>query len=532
MQKIVLTFEAKSIQTYLLDSSKLKDMIGASEQIENLCADHGLLDKILKTLGLKPVFSRRAGGAFTVFFNHADEADRFYALWSYCVQQQVPGLVFVLHQQAYAQDKDIKTALNEQQRALEHVRSQLYSQLPVPGPLVARAKRTGGAAVAYQHGEKQDAPTLCKRKFESRALLDKVDPNKQFEWPDTFDRDDEEDGKQETVLFPVLRDNSYIGVIHADGNGLGKIVKKLIENTVPEKLQTTLLAFSDAVRDATLTATHTAICEVATKHAVNSGTVMPARPLVVGGDDWSFIVRGDLAVDFTAAYLEAFATETRTAFAQLKKEYPDIELPDYLTACAGIAFVKPKQPFHQAYALAESLCKYAKKRAKADDDKTQTPSALAFHRITTSQIDDFEMILERELTTAQNIVLSMQPYFINLPAAIAEAPRLSDLINLANSLKNPRLSRGATRELLDLLHMDLSQAQQRFERWQENLQLDEAGKKLKQEIMDDLYQLTGESRHLDLLDLLKKIPKTNLHESPLGDALTLNSIRRGSEHDD
>lgn len=145
MSKTLIHFEAKSIQKYILDSSKLKDMIGASEQIENLCAEGGLLDEVLATLALQPEYSRRVGGAFTLFFDNPQDAERFYALWSFCVQQQLPGLVFVLHQQADVQETALKIELTEElPRRLEQVRNRLFPQFPVPGPLVARARRGSG----------------------------------------------------------------------------------------------------------------------------------------------------------------------------------------------------------------------------------------------------------------------------------------------------------------------------------------------------------------------------------------------------
>lgn len=534
MSKTIISFEAKSIQNYLLDSSKLKDMIGASEQIENLCTQNGLLDEVLNALNLKPAFSRRAGGAFTAFFDNSEEGEHFYAVWSYCVQQQMPGLMFVQDKQNYEKDDEIKDTLEKQQRQLEQARNRLFVDYPVPGPLVMRSQRTGGAGSRTEEdGERNeilDKPTQCKREFEPQVLLHKIDAEEQFIWPDHFNEDEAPDPEKQ---FPTLSDNPYIAIIHADGNGLGNIVKTVIAGLKPEKLQATLNAFSKAIDDATCQATRSAINQSKLhKYLTNNYGTMPARPLIIGGDDLTFVVRGDLAIDFTVKYLENFESETKSVFTGLKKQYPEIKslLPSHLTACAGIVFIRPKQPFHQAYSLVESLCKHAKNQAKDRKKKGNlnfVPSALAFHRVTTSLIDQYDTILERELTTEQNTVVSMQPYYLD-----AE-PEISKLQNLADYFQDSRISRGAMRELLDLLHDDLNSAQQRFERWQTLLHQD--APELKDDIMHTLFSLTGgeEVSHPKLPGLLSQPNKQNenLSDSPLGDALALNSIRRGSDHD-
>lgn len=71
--------------------------------------------------------------------------------------------------------------------------------------------------------------TRCKREFGLRALQQKVDPNNQFCWP-TYFADEGESSSQGDKVFPLLPDNQYIGIIHADGNGLGAIVKNAMQN--------------------------------------------------------------------------------------------------------------------------------------------------------------------------------------------------------------------------------------------------------------------------------------------------------------
>jgi len=532
------TFEAKSIQNYILDSSKLKDMIGASEQIEYLCTEGGLLDNVLKALNLEGQFFRRAGGAFTVQFEQEAEAKRFQSLWSYCVRQQLPGLSFIQNIQSYVNDNEIKGAIKQLNRNNEQRRNQLAADFPVAGPLVARYRRTGGPAVNRQKEETLDAVTYSKRRaFKSLHLLQKkVDPENLYHWPTDFTED--QAYLPEEKIFPLLPDNPYIGIIHADGNSLGSIVKNTMQEIPAESYQSAALNFSKALEEATLNATHLAIRQTLAKHATH-GTemIMPARPLVVGGDDLSFIVRGDLALAFTETFLEAFEQETEQAFEHLRKEYAEMSLPSHLTACAGIAFIKSRQPLYQAYTLADSLCRHAKKIAREHKKNNIMPSALAFHRVTTSLLDDYETILKRELTiektTNENVVLSMQPYCVG---KVNEelTPRFSELKLLADSLKDQAISQGTVRELLNLLYLDhWDLAKQRFERWRAHL----ADNEIKQNIMNSLEAITGKE-HPALPHLLKKVKVPDkqqkvsfIHYSPLGDALAFNSVRKGSRYE-
>ncbi|MGH8497710.1 MAG: hypothetical protein ACRERV_02720 [Methylococcales bacterium] len=251
----VYSFEAKAIQSYILDGSKLRDMVGASEQIENLCADNGLLDKVLEALEKQdtnfkqPGFSRRAGGAFTAFFDNMSDAENFQALWTYCVQQTLPGLDFV---QGMAGDSDEKAAVKAVHEAKDADRNRFYARLPVPGPMVARYPRTGGASVQFSapkkkapkrtNGEALDEATVAKRYFRGKFLEGKINGfTSDFakpKWPTFFpgiDTPEDEDEVQDNQ-FPLSADNRYIGVIHADANGLpclpGRTVKGLLRDAV------------------------------------------------------------------------------------------------------------------------------------------------------------------------------------------------------------------------------------------------------------------------------------------------------------
>jgi hypothetical protein len=311
------------------------------------------------------------------------------------------------------------------------------------------------------------------------ALENKLKLEAQYNWPKTLEP---EDNQQDDQHFPLLGENRYIGIIHADGNGLGELlmqVRKDIKN-YPQHYTNVFKKLSETIEEATVAAAKQATNEELVPHAEERKglKIMPARPLVLGGDDLTIIVRGDLAIPFTAKFLEAFEEETEKLFTSFKNAYKkehkiNLNIPKGLTACAGITFIKVSQPFYMAYELAESLCKTAKTRSKAENAKNpdgRVPSSLAYHRITTSVIDDYKSICKNELTTSENWLLTMQPYAVGKIQPACHFPKLDDLDKLQKLFIEEKISHGAMRELLSLLHLSRNRAERAYKRWRENMQ--------------------------------------------------------------
>lgn len=88
-----LLFEAKSIQRRLTHSGRLRDVSGASEQVDSYTT--GLVEAAPRSLGLKEGrdlrFSRRRGGVFYALSDDADVPARPAALWTLLVQQYASG---------------------------------------------------------------------------------------------------------------------------------------------------------------------------------------------------------------------------------------------------------------------------------------------------------------------------------------------------------------------------------------------------------------------------------------------------------
>ena len=215
-------------------------------------------------------------------------------------------------------------------------------------------------------------------------------------------------------------------MIHADLSGLGQAFRA-ISRAVADR-QSLFKAAADIetlVRAAVRAASRQWLLPAAEPHQSGSISVIPARPIVLGGDDITVIMRADVALPFTKtllAEIERLSADSVAACA-----IPGLN--NRLSACAGIALVKVGQPFLMASALAESLCGFAKRAAK--QGPAPYPSFLAFHNAQSTLRESYDDLRLREMTTKVGM-LTANPYLLGL--ADAEATKLEDLVKLVRVL--------------------------------------------------------------------------------------------------
>jgi len=467
-------FEVHSIQSYILSSGKLKDMVGASELLESLLQkplDHALSVLDYKE-GLKGDgdydFSRRGSSAFSLLFTDKEKAIALRDLWGLIIEGIAPGLSFG---QSISDGAETPNAAYKQ--AAETLRTlRLYRtpELPVAGPLVRRSPRTGKPSVRLD--KKQESPewidlaTQKKRQFSSAPELEKkFDPDKQSgcRFPSNTDTE-----------FPVDT-TRYVGILHADANALGNITSQLadeLSSLTGADFTKTFKTFSEKINLATTEAAQLALAPIInnTKQTkITDNPFLPFRPLVLGGDDLTVII-GEFAFDFARDFLEFFEQKTKEHLAELQ-EYDAI--PEQLTACAGLAFIKINQPFRMGYRLAESLTLEAKQQSKALVEGSQqlTPSSMVFHRVSTSMIEDYSVALPRELTAWDGddaYQLTLGAYGVGGHAT--QLPALDDLLAMKQLFRDEAMSRGPMRHFTTLLHESIPEARKSYARWQENMQ--------------------------------------------------------------
>ena len=84
---------------------------------------------------------------------------------------------------------------------------------------------------------------------------------------------------------------------------------------------------------------------------------LPIRPLILGGDDVTFVCPAKMAIRYAKRFMEYM-------MAADSVEGIHSELAKSVDCCAGIAILKTSYPFYRGYELAEQLCDAAKKKMR------------------------------------------------------------------------------------------------------------------------------------------------------------------------
>lgn len=216
--------------------------------------------------------------------------------------------------------------------------------------------------------------------------------------------------------------SSYVAVVHADGNNIGRRFIKAGQahyRTNRDYIET-VRGLSRTVRaasEAALRAVYRAVAGSIDKDGMVAGQFpasrwlddagrdhpyLPFRPLVYGGDDVTFVCDGRLGLALATLYLRAFEEEGRAA-------------GEDFSACAGICVVKTHYPFARAYNLSEALCASAKRyvRQRKDGSVNGWFSALDWHIASAGPTESLSEVRAREYHVPDGH-LEMRPVRLHL----------------------------------------------------------------------------------------------------------------------
>lgn len=373
----------QGIQDFIYQTNELKDIVGASELVDAICTT--AFDEFADGDDSHSIV--RAAGNIKYLFT--DEATCAKAVRDFPkkVQLMAPGIT--ISQAVVEMDGAFSQAVDELESKLRTQRNRPVRSATWGLQGVRRSRKTGQPAVKMEKGEYQDKATVQKRKMNNVLKVCEKAFGHEVKAADVaFDIED------------ITSQNDWIAIIHADGNGLGKVIQKVGGDMKQ------FAAFSRELDELTQSAAVQAY-EKVMEGRVGEGRI-PLRPVVLSGDDLTVIIRGDLAVPYTKAFLKHF--EEKTTQSEVIKGA--VEEGKGLTACAGIAFIKSSYPFYYGYQLAEDLCNRAKKRAKAIHADL-APSCLMFHKLQDSFVESYEEIAKRELTPCAGHTFEFGPYFLN-----------------------------------------------------------------------------------------------------------------------
>lgn len=419
MSKYLYGAAVQGIQDFIFKTNKLREIVGASELVEQICTT--AFDEFAQN-GESVV---RAAGNIKFIFDKESDCQRAVSEFPKKVMTKAPGIT--ISQAVVNMDgKDFGTAVDELEQRLKTQRNKVPQSVTLGLLGIKRTNNTGlpVTVINDKDGKPQqyldDATSakldigarvweLCRKSFVGKDEKGLYIPVRKENIP--------------YELKYITDKNDWIAIIHADGNGLGKVIQKV------GKKKDVLKKFSGKLDEATTAAANTTFKKIVEEHHISTDGIIPIRPVVLDGDDMTVIIRGDLAIAYAKYFMEAFEKETKDriggileAFEKetedriggiLKSEKVFDSGENYLTACAGIAFIKASYPFYYGYQLAEELCGQAKKDTKALVGENALPkSCLMFHKVQDSFITRYEDIVTRELTAKDDLSFKAGPYYL------------------------------------------------------------------------------------------------------------------------
>jgi hypothetical protein len=446
----------QGIQSFIFQTNELKDIVGASELVEQICT------KAFDEFAINGDYILKAAGNIKFVFKNEKDCRNAVLEFPRKVMTMAPGITISQAVVPYPKDGDevaFRKAVDALEDKLKAQRNKPMNSITIGLIGVKRAPKTGMPGVQYFDKTLIDEATIAKRNLTKDAKGNNVRKlcNKSF----GIEVENLHDKNIAYNIEDITDKNDWIAIIHADGNGLGQVVQKVGNNK--EKFR----EFSKGLDLSTKNAAHAAFEEV--KSAFKDKEIIPIRPVVLGGDDMTVICRADFAIKYAKKFIEVFEEETNKNIGPIIKENNVFKDKDKLTCCAGIAFIKSSYPFYYGYNLAESLCDRAKKDAKdakrLENNGGLAPSCLMFHKVQDSFIESFDEIAKRELTPQPDYSFEYGPYYIHEEQGRWTVDNLFDSIALFDSEKDKgNAAKTNLRQWMTVMYDDVSAAKQRAKR--------------------------------------------------------------------
>ena len=436
--------ETSGNQSYIFGTNKLRDIIGSSELVYRVGTKF-LEDAIKETFGSKHKFSVSellkqksvadkdspgfevmvaTSGKAIVLVKDKEKAQKLVTNWSRIVLKKAPGVdatgvVSSLFDFNKSLEDGIGAALKEVHEIFEATRSSRTSHLNRfrKIPVVASCVYSGYPAEDLRNVSEGTQVPLSKTSHKKWLARKSQLCDERF--TDLFGTEHYFEGlKNPGQLEEQIKKSDeagWIGVIHADGNGLGQLFMKfhryidlickdddLTEFEKTKKYVEYYRAFSCELDTVTQSAFRKALANTKNIFGRQKFWILPVVPIVVGGDDLTVMIDGRKAILFTKEFLENFnmeiqknnSSESRKKLCELLESARDVLGAPYIGMCAGISITKLHFPFSTSYSLACDLIKNAK---LVKQKWNFASSAMDFHILYDSTASKLELIRNKLL---------------------------------------------------------------------------------------------------------------------------------------
>ncbi len=398
-----ILIEVASIQNFVFSVNYLKVNVGASSLVEQVLDEE--LNKAIEEFKNRTnsnIEIGYTGGGNALILTHGREtAKEFVKYFSTELLEVAPGLrvVFAIGDYDCSNFKNSNKALFEK---LETIKRNFNPNINLQKfGINAECPRTWEVAEVYDGEEKAFVSYIFKNLTKQRktSFLQKLEEtcNKEgFTITDDIER-----------FGQIKGEENYIALVHIDGNDMGK-KKQEIESL--EKMRQFSIKTYECMKKSfeTLVKETIRICTSFSEedlgiklHKEENVKFLPLRPVILGGDDVTFICNGKLGLYLT----EFFIKEAEKFLSDRFKGEDNYKF----SFSASVIIAKTKYPLAKAYNLAESLCKRCKKFRKI---KRIENSVLDFLIITQSITDEAEAFIQKAKTRYDGKLLHFGPYIL------------------------------------------------------------------------------------------------------------------------
>ncbi len=388
-------YDLTGIQSYIFGSNVLKENLGGS-YLAGLALNDWLREAA-QAVNATPHWS--GGGNAMVESADLDRARQLATLLSARLQHEAPGLQVVC---AHADWDGSDAGFRDAREALQ-ARVQTAKDGRWPAASFDGAGLTEHCAQTMEPAMQQDADgrwlgaTAGARVDRAREAQQRLNGFYRLEAPRTWTAELNKLGRSPGS-------QSQLGVIHIDGNGMGRRFQHAQTLRQQIALSEAVMRAGQETLKAGLNWVHQRL-EGITDEKLGGfrlapdgdSECFPVRPIVYGGDDITLVCDARIALDLAAELLRAWHRETE-------------RLPGGAAhACAGVALVRVNYPFYRAYRLAEDLCRGAK---HALGDAKERVSVLDWELIAGAGLTRLEQRRDSELYRVGRAQLHARPYYV------------------------------------------------------------------------------------------------------------------------